>query len=1118
MTNLSDNFGLSNRDIQSIRDIFKKYPDVLLVHIFGSRSKGNYKPGSDIDLAIMNKGVSFNTLLKLNNEFEESSLPYKVDLADFNTLTNPDFVDHIVRVGKIFFQREENANPSENIKLKKTDTTEKGLETHITQHLCLVNAFEERHFSLYNRVDCVDEDLLFNFLQATQEKEVKKLQAIHGSNFRSKVLYRLNNQIKTFGIIEVLRKGITDNNIKLKLFFDKPVSNLNEKDLTLYNQNIFSVTRQVHYSTQNENSLDLVAFINGLPIITFELKNELTRQTVKDAIKQYKTNRDPREELFRLGRCMVHFAVDSEQIWMATHLKGEYTYFLPFNKGYNNGAGNPPNPNGIKTDYLWKDILTKDRLTNIIQNYVQLFEEETEKILPDGKVKKEKVKKLIFPRYHQFDAVDKLLSNAKENGAGKRYLIQHSAGSGKSNSISWLAHQLVGLFDKNNENIVFDSVIVVTDRKVLDAQIRNNIKQFEQVKGVVEAITEGSKQLKTALEEGKKIIITTIQKFPYIVNEIGELPGNKFAIIIDEAHSSQSGNTAGKLNETLAKDFEKVQVDDDEFVFVDKDQYDELTSEDLVVDIVKGRKMLTNASYFAFTATPKNKTLELFGEKYNDNGKEKFSAFHLYSMKQAIEENFILDVLQNYTTYQSYYALLKKIEDDPSYDKNKAQKKLKIFVESHSHAIAKKTALMIDHFMDSVIRKSKINGLAKAMVVTSSRRNAVKYKKAFDKYLADTGNPYKAIVAFSGEIDGQTEATLNHFSSAAIPDKFKKSEYRFLIVANKYQTGFDQPLLHTMYVDKKLGGVNAVQTLSRLNRKTAGKEETFVLDFANDAEEIKKSFDPFFETTILGEATDPNKLFDLQSSLDAFQVYTPEQVQEFSQKMITNVPVDQLHSILDAAADVFRTSLTEEQQDDFRAKCKTYVRLYVFLAQIVPFVNPYLERLYLFLNHLQNKLGKQRDEDLAQGILDNIDMESYRLQKEGEFNIQLQQGDELKPIPTAMRGGSAEPEMEYLSNIVKEFNDRFGTQFSNEDKVKKLAEDLMADVAQDAEFVNAFRHSDEQNAKITFEEVLKRKLIDHIETNFEVFKEFNDNKEFRNFFAGTMFKIMQKDFLRFNAK
>lgn len=1003
----------------------------------------------------------------------------------------------------------------------KTDTTEKGLEAHITQHLCLVNAFEERNFNDYNRLDCVDEDVLFKFLEDTQEKEVMKLQAIHGSNYRSKVLYRLNNQIKQLGIIEVLRKGITDNNIKLKLFFDKPLSTLNEKDVALYSQNIFSVTRQLHYSIQSENSLDMAVFINGLPVITFELKNELTKQDVKDAIKQYKNTRDPKEELFRLGRCMVHFAADTDQVWMATHLKGESSFFLPFNKGYNNGAGNPPNEKGIKTDYLWKEVLTKDSLTNIIQNYVQLFEEEVEKILPDGKIKKEKVKKLIFPRYHQLDSVGKMLNDAKQNGAGKRYLIQHSAGSGKSNSISWLAHQLVGLFDNSNTNTIFDTVIVVTDRKVLDTQIRNNIKQFEQVKGVVEAITEGSKQLKTALEEGKKIIITTIQKFPYIVNEIGELPGNKFAIIIDEAHSSQSGNAAGKLNETLAKDFEKVQVDDDEFIFVDKDEYDELTSEDLVVDIVKGRKMLTNASYFAFTATPKNKTLELFGEKYSDNGKEKFRAFHLYSMKQAIEENFILDVLLNYTTYQSYYSLLKKIEDDPQFDKNKAQKKLKIFVESNTFAIAKKTELIIEHFMDNVIRKKKINGLAKAMIVTSSRRNAVKYKKAFDKYLSDKGIPYKAIVAFSGEIDGQSESALNHFSSAAIPDEFKKSEHRFLIVASKFQTGFDQPLLHTMYVDKKLGGVNAVQTLSRLNRTAAGKKDTFVLDFANSSEEIKKSFDPFFETTILGEATDPNKLFDLQSALDAFQVYTPEQVQEFSQSIVTSVPVDQLHIILDAAAEVFRNTLDEKQQEDFRGKCKSYVRLYVFLAQIVPFVNPYLERLYLFLNHLQNKLGRQRDEDLAQGILDNIDMESYRLQKEGDFIIQLQQGDELKPMPTDMRAGVAEPELEYLSNIVKAFNDKFGTTFTNEDKVKKMTEELMQDVMKDKAAVDNINASltkkDLQNAEITFADVLKEKMVNHIESNFEVFKEYSDNKEFRDFFAGTMFKLMMRDMSKFNA-
>ena len=509
-------------------------------------------------------------------------------------------------------------------KLKYTDTTEKGLEAHITQHLCLVNGFEERHFDQYNRSECVDEELLFQFLEATQPKEVAKLKLSHGSNFRQRILYLVNRKIKDEtvvnekclgGIINLLRTDITDGNtgIKLKLLYDKPVSNLNPKDAELYEKNIFSVTRQVHFSTQSEKSLDLVVFINGLPVITFELKNELTKQNVKDAIKQYKTTRDPKEELFRLARCLVHFAVDTEQVWMCTQLKGENSFFLPFNKGNNNGAGNPPNPSGIKTDYLWKDILTKDSITNIVQNYIQLIEEESEKILPDGKIRKEKLKKMIFPRYHQLDSVRNLLADAKDNGAGKRYLIQHSAGSGKSNSISWLAHQLVGLFEKMNTSAVFDSVIVVTDRIVLDSQIQRNIKQFEQVAGLVEHIDKGSKHLKEALEEGKKIIITTIQKFPYIVNEIGELPGNKFAIIIDEAHSSQSGNTAGKMNLALSND-------------EDVENEEEWTGEDEIVEIIKGRKMLTNASYFAFTATPKPKTLELFGVKFKDGEKEKFRA------------------------------------------------------------------------------------------------------------------------------------------------------------------------------------------------------------------------------------------------------------------------------------------------------------------------------------------------------------------------------------------------------------------------------------------------------------------------------------------------------------
>lgn len=1013
-----------------------------------------------------------------------------------------------------------------------TDTTEKGLEAHITQYLCLVNGFEERHFCQYNRTDCFDEELLFKFLEETQPKEVAKLKKSHGSNYEQRIKYLINRKIKDEtvvnekclgGVINLLRTEVTDGNtgIKLKLFFDKPVSNLNQKDAELYEKNIFSVTRQVHYSTQNEKSLDLVVFINGIPVITFELKNELTKQNVKDAIKQYKTTRDHREELFRLARCLVHFAVDTEQVWMCTHLRGDNSFFLPFNKGNNNGAGNPPS-SGIKTEYLWKEILTKESITNIIQNYIQLVEEESEKILPDGKIKKEKVKKMIFPRYHQLDAVRNLLADAKDYGAGKRYLIQHSAGSGKSNSISWLAHQLVGLFDKTNTTAVFDSIIVVTDRIVLDSQIQRNIKQFEQVKGLVEHIDKGSKHLKEALEEGKKIIITTIQKFPHIVEEIGLLPSSKFAIIIDEAHSSFSGQMARKLNESLSKlnldSVTRKEIDDemDEILsnLENEETEDNISSEDLIRIVVKSRKLLSNASYFAFTATPKQKTLELFGVKYRDGDKDKFKAFHLYSMKQAIEEHFIEDVLKYYTTYKASFGLLKKIEDDPLFDKKKAQKKLRVYVDSHELNIARKTAVIVDHFLDAVIRKKKINGLAKAMVVTSSRKNAVKYKRAFDKFLKENGIPYNAIVAFSGEIDGETEMSLNGFSSASIPHEFKKVNNRFLIVANKYQTGFDQPLLHTMYVDKKLGGVSAVQTLSRLNRTTSGKTDTFVMDFANSTDEIKNSFEPYYETTILGEVTNPDKLFDLQNALDNYQVYTNAKVKEFSDKIVQNVPVDQLHIILDAAANVFRTSLDEKSQEDFRTKCKSYVRLYVFLAQIVPFTNPYLERLYIFLNHLQNKIQREQGEDLAQGVLDTIDLDSYRLQKQGEFRITLQQGDELMPASEMSRVVS-EPEMETLSNIVKAFNDRFGTQFTNEDKVRKMTADLMQDVKDDQaamDNINAsLNKNDIQNAQITFTDILKEKMINHIDTSFEVFKEYNDNPEFKAFLAGQMFKLLIND-------
>ncbi len=998
-----------------------------------------------------------------------------------------------------------------------TDTTEKGLEAHIANFLSNENGYLLRANTAYDNVNCLDKELLFQFLEATQPKAVAKLKAFHKDLYEQKIIKRLNDQIQAKGVIEVLRKGITDGftDTKLNLFYDQPVSSYNTTAKTLYNANLFSVMRQVYFSPQNKKSLDLVVFINGIPIISFELKNELTKQNVEHAIKQYKTDRDPNEELFRLGRLMVNFAVDTEEVWMCTQLKKEKSYFLPFNKGYNNGAGNPPN-GGIKTDYLWKEILTKNSLTDIIHNFCQLITEEKEFLNEKGKIRTRKEKKLIFPRYHQLVAVRNLLADAREKGSGQKYLIQHSAGSGKSNSISWLAHQLIGLHDKSGQNNIFDTVIVVTDRRVLDAQIRENIKQYQQVKGVVEAITEGSKQLKQALEEGKKIIITTIQKFPHIVEDIGDLPGNNFAIIIDEAHSSLSGQMARKLNETLAivqppymaaqQDMAS-QEDAEDFETEDGDI---LTGEDWIMEIIKSRKLLPNASYFAFTATPKNKTLELFGVPYSEGDKTKFRAFHLYSMKQAIEEGFIMDVLLNYTTYQSYYALLKKIEDDPEYDKQKAQKKLKHYVESHEHAIKKKTALMADHFIDQVIKKRKVGGLAKAMLVTSSRANAVKYKKAFDDYLVKINSPYKAIVAFSGEIDGQTEANLNGFSSANIPSEFEKNENRFLIVANKYQTGFDQPLLHTMYVDKKLGGVNAVQTLSRLNRSHPLKKDTFVLDFANTAEDIEKAFKPYFESTILGEATDPNKLFDLQDALDNFQVYSREQVFDFSEKILASVPVDQLHAILDSSSAIFRNDLVEEQQADFRAKVKTYVRLYIFLSQIVPFENPYLERLYIFLNHLQNKLGGDTSIDLAKGILDNIDMDSYRLQLEAATNIAMEQGEDLKPIPTEMRGGTSEPEMDRLSNILQTFNDRYGTLFEDADKVRRMAENIANDVAKNQELITSLKYSDEQNARITSDKIVGEELLKHITTNFDLYKLYSDNKEFKEDFSAMMFGVVKE--------
>jgi type I restriction enzyme R subunit len=981
--------------------------------------------------------------------------------------------------------------------MNPTDTSEKGLEALIEKSLIETSHYLKGQPNDYDRIYCIDKTQLLQFLRQTQPKEIAKLETKYQTKFEQKLLQRISDQIKTKGIIDILRNGIKADEVNLTLYYKKPDSQLNPQAIQRYNANIFSVTRQLQYSDNRKRlSLDMAIFINGLPVITFELKNNLTKQNVKDAMRQYQTDRDPKEPLFSFARCLVHFTVDDELIFMTSELKGDKTVFLPFNKGqkseqnlhFPDSAGNPINPNGLKTDYLWKQILTKSSLSNIIEKYAHIVKEKEE-----GKQEK---KKLIFPRYHQLDTVRQLLSDVKVNGIGKRYLIQHSAGSGKSNSISWLSHQLVELTDTSDIHTIFDSIIVVTDRIVLDKQIRDTIKQFAQVKGVVEAITQGSKQLQQALEAGKKIIITTVFKFAYIVKEIQSLANKRFAIIIDEAHSSQSGSTAAKMSASFNKETGE----------------EEETTEDRILRIIEEQKLCNNASYFAFTATPKNKTLETFGIQNPADGK--FYPFHNYSMKQAIEEEFILDVLQNYTTYNSYHKLQKKIEDNPQFDTKRAKKKLKKYVEGHPHAIRQKAEIMIDHFMDEVISQRKINGQAKAMVVTNGIENAIRYKLAFDAYLTEIASHYKTIVAFSGskEVDEklETESSMNGFPSQDIPDEFKKDEYRFLIVADKYQTGFDQPLLHTMYVDKTIADIKAVQTLSRLNRAyKPDKKDTFILDFVNSADTIKAAFDPFYKTTILSEETDVNRLNDLQDALDAYQVYSPDQVNEFMDLFINGVERDRLDPILDECKQTFKDDLDENEQADFKKKAKSFVRNYEFLVQIRPFRNPDWESLKTFLKLLVNKLPSLNEADLSKGILESIDMDSYRIERQTTLAIQLEGSVEIAPPPPDTSGSKYAPNIDVLSNIIQDFNARFGNiQWTEQDQVRRfLFEDLPEEISKDEEYQNAKQYSDRQNAKITFDKKLVDKFQEFIFDHTEAYRKFTEDPDFKAWLSDTLFNM-----------
>ena len=992
----------------------------------------------------------------------------------------------------------------------KTDTSERGLERLICKALTGHPCDPPKESTVgdptagyggvgwsggnphdYDREYCVDLVQLAAFLRATQPEVADSLALDEDSPTRRKFLARLQGEISKRSTIDVLRHGIKHGAHDLDLFYGTPSAE-NPKAKALFEQNRFTVTRQLRYSRdETQLALDMGLFINGLPVFTFELKNSLTKQTVSDAVWQYKKDRNPREKLFELGRCVAHFAVDESEVRFCTHLKGKASWFLPFNRGWNDGAGNPPNPDGLKTDYLWREVLTRESLTNILENYAQMIETKDEKT---GRKKKVQ----IWPRYHQLDVVRELLGDVAGKGAGQRYLIQHSAGSGKSNSIAWLAHQLVGL-EKDDAN-VFASIIVVTDRILLDRQIRDTIKQYAQVSAIV-GHAERSRNLREFIESGKKIIISTVQKFPFILDEIGkEQRGRNFAIIIDEAHSSQGGKTSAAMSRALGASGAEPEQE---------------TFEDQINRIMESRKMLSNASYFAFTATPKNKTLETFGNPDPQaDGTVKHHAFHNYSMKQAIQEGFILDVLKHYTPVESYYKLAKTVEDDPEFDVKKAQKKLWRFVQGHEHAIRLKAEIMMDHYYQQVEAQGKIGGQARAMVVTNGIERAVQYYHAIRDNLKERKSQHQAIIAFSGEHEfggrKASEASLNGFPSSQIAAKIKEEPYRFLICADKFQTGYDEPLLHTMYVDKTLSGIKAVQTLSRLNRAHPKKHDVFVLDFLNDADTIRDSFAPFYRTTILADETDPNKLHDLQADLDGAQVYSTEQIDDFVRLYLGGAERDRLDPILDACVAIYGNGLDEDGQVDFKGKAKGFVRTYGFLSAVLPYTNAAWEKRSIFLNFLVSKLPAPIEVDPSKGILDAIDMDSYRVEKLAMQKIILpDESGEVSPVPTNGGGGKPEPEMDRLSNILKVFNDHFADiEWGDDDRIRKLiTEEIPTRVAANAAYQNAMKRGDKQNARIEHDKALGDVIVEMMNDDSELFKQFMDNQSFKRWMTDTVFGL-----------
>ena len=945
--------------------------------------------------------------------------------------------------------------------------------------------YRKRTSEDYDRSLCLIPEDVLDFVLVTQPQEWQRLSQHHGSAVEEQFLKRLASEIARRGAHDVLRHGIRDMGCRFRLAYFRPSSGLNEETRRLHRGNVFSVVRQLHYSERNNKSLDLALFLNGIPIFTAELKNPLTGQTVQDAIRQYRMDRDPREPMFAYRRCLAHFAVDTDLVYVTTQLTGPQTYFLPFNQGKFGGAGNPhvsPTQTGYSTSYLWEETWTRDSVLDLVRQFIHEVEEEDDRGRKTGK------RYLIFPRYQQLDCVRRLVSNARQRGTGQRYLVQHSAGSGKTFTIAWLAHQLSTLHDSEDRR-VFDSIVVISDRRVLDRQLQAAMRQFEQTLGVVENIDTTSRQLREALESGKTIIVTTLQKFPVIAQEIGQLPGQRFALIVDEAHSSQSGESTRDLNRVLSPS----SLDEAEAEETGQEASGEEELDNVVLTQMAGRQQPPNVSTFAFTATPKPKTLELFGTRRPDGT---FAPFHLYSMRQAIEEGFILDVLASYTTYKAYWRLLKTIEDDPRYDKSKASYLLRSFVDLHPHAIDQKVRIMVEHFTSK--SQSEIGGRAKAMIVTRSRLHAVRYKLAVDRHLAELGNPFKTLVAFSSTIqDGghsYTEANMNGVPEAQTAKTFESPEYRMLIVANKFQTGFDQPLLQTMYVDKRLGGVNAVQTLSRLNRTHPDKAGTMVIDFTNESDDIQAAFQPYYETTILSEATDPNLLYEVQTRLKTYPVFTDEDVNACAEVFFgTGTTQAQLYAALAPFVQRF-SELQEDERHDFQSQVTDYVRLYSFLAQVITFLDADLEKLYVFARHLRRLLRVDREE-LPLEIQQNIDMESYRIQQTSSGKVGLERkGDKLDPVRTKEPGQRTPDELEALSRIIADLNERFGIELGPEHRITLGR--MMERLEEDAALETATKVNTLENVRITFDHKVEQVIQEIIDLNFDLYKRITDDPAF----------------------